>query len=111
LNGPRCRWCTPTFLVHHLSRSGYAEALVALSANMRNPARTPELVHAAAARQHPLLFAAHADLYEVDPLPSSDEAPAVVFREVRCVRCSRPLNDPESRRTGLGGECRTAQRP
>lgn len=98
------------FLAYRLSRSGYAEALVALSANMRNPARTPEVVHAATARQHPLLFAAHADVYEVDPQPTSDDAPRVAFRGVRCVRCSRILKDPESRRTGLGAECRIAKR-
>lgn len=38
------------------------------------------------------------------PLP--DSAPPAERRVVRCLRCSRPLLDPESRLYRLGPECR-----
>lgn len=93
------------FLAHHLTRDGYATALQALSENMRNPARTPATVHAAVARQHPLLFATHADLYPVEPATTVDRPPSVAFRGRFCIRCGAPVADGVPQ-TGLGPECR-----
>jgi hypothetical protein len=95
------------FMAHHLTQAGYGEALDALSAGMTNPARTPAAVHAATNRRHPLLFAAHADLFPVVPDPVADDYPDLLFRGHRCVRCLRPLADPEGLRSGIGQECRT----
>lgn len=96
------------FMAHHLSRPGYAQALEGISAGMGDPARTSSVVHAATARQHPLLFGAHADLYPVGAEQVTENPPAVVFRDSRCVRCLCRLANREGRRSGLCVPGRTA---
>jgi hypothetical protein len=48
-------------------RHAYLQALDLLVANMKNPPRTAAEMHALIARQHPRLFWAHADAFDVRP--------------------------------------------
>jgi hypothetical protein len=51
------------------------------------PPTTRAEFHSAIARQHPRLFAAHADLYDIAPQNAPSAAPNVVFRGNRCLAC------------------------
>jgi len=44
---------------------------------------SPELLHAAIARNHPRLYAAHADLFDIAPEQTAHPEPAVIFRGPR----------------------------
>lgn len=71
-----------------------------------NPPSTPAQFHAAIAKNHPRLFAAHADLYEVEPEQRIHREPEVIFRGARCLRCEQIIADPAAIIDGLGPECR-----
>ena len=62
--------------------------------------------HAAIAKNHPRLFAAHADLYDIAPEQGVHPEPAVIFRGTRCLRCEQIVADPATIIDGLGPECR-----
>lgn len=95
------------FMSERFGETEYRTALHQLSVGRTRYPMTPEELHSAIAKNHPKLFAAHADLYPVAPLPSPHSEPRELFRGSSCVRCSRPLTDPDSVRIGLGPECRT----
>ena len=71
-----------------------------------NPPTTPAQFHAAIAKNHPRLFAAHADLYDIVPEQGVHPEPAVIFRGARCLRCAQIVADPATIIDGLGPECR-----
>lgn len=73
------------FLATYLTRVGYAMVIDLFVHRQVAPPTTAAQFHSAIARQHPLLFAAHADLYDVLPQRTSHRPPAVLFRG------SRPL--------------------
>ena len=77
------------FLAERSTRAVYADALTAMSSRTKNPSLTPSELHARIARQHPRLFAAHADLYDVTASSSGHNPPGVLFRGGTCLRCLR----------------------
>lgn len=76
------------FLAERASRAGYEVAVRFMASAMRDPSRTPEELHARIGRQHPLTVVAHADVFDVSPLPPPSSPPAVIFRGHRCLRCT-----------------------
>jgi hypothetical protein len=84
----------------------YRNAIIQMAARMNNPHRTGEQLHSLIARQHPLLFAAHAAAFPSDPAPSPDEPPTVTYRGVRCLVCGLASDDAGSLHHGIGPECR-----
>jgi hypothetical protein len=89
------------FMAVRLGSVGYAEALNSMIAGRDNPPNTVNDMHAAIAQQHPLLFAAHADLAAVEPVRSTHNPPGVQVRGSRCVRCGAVISE-EDRLSGLG---------
>lgn len=80
------------FLAHHLTPSGYLRAVSALSANSRNPHRTPADVHSAAGRQHPLLTSARSAVFPgVEVAPAAHQPATVQFRGSLCLACAQEL--------------------
>ena len=71
------------FLAARLSRAAYAMVIDLFVQRQVAPPTTAAQFHAAIARQHPFLFAAHAELYDVDPEPSPHPSPAILFRGPR----------------------------
>ncbi|MFT4287883.1 hypothetical protein [Nocardioides sp.] len=71
------------FLAARLTRAAYAMVIDLFVERQVAPPTTPAEFHSAIARQHPLLFAAHADLYDVTPTPSPHPPPAITFRGPR----------------------------
>lgn len=93
------------FMALRFSRHAYLEALDLLVANMKNPPRTAGEMHALIARQHPRLFSAHADAFEVRPADLAHAEPSVVVRGIRCVSCESLAEDPDDLRVGLCVDC------
>lgn len=79
------------FLALRMNREAYALAISLFVERQVSPPTTAAQFHSAVARQHPRLFAAHADLYDVAPEHGLHCEPAVVFRGVRCLRCEQVL--------------------
>ena len=71
------------FLASWLTRTAYAMVIDLFVQRQVAPPTTHAEFHAAIARQHPLLFAAHADLYDMAPEPSPHQPPATLFRGPR----------------------------
>ncbi|WP_454301729.1 hypothetical protein [Salana multivorans] len=71
------------FLASRMTRSAYAMVIDLFVQRQVAPPTTHAEFHAAIARQHPLLFAAHADLYDVVPEVSPHAPPATQFRGPR----------------------------
>lgn len=94
------------FLAERLTREAYRVVILRFVELQVNPPTTPEQFHAAIAKNHPRLFAAHADLYDIAPELSVHPEPAVIFRGTRCLRCERIVGDPAAIIDGLGPECR-----
>ncbi len=94
------------FLAARLTREAYSVVIQRFVELQVNPPTTPAQFHAAIARNHPRLFAAHADLYEVGPERGIHGEPEVIFRGRRCLRCERIIADPSTIIDGLGPECR-----
>ncbi|OYX54302.1 MAG: hypothetical protein B7Y93_06675 [Micrococcales bacterium 32-70-13] len=94
------------FLAERLTREAYSVVIQRFVELQVNPPTTPEQFHAAIAKNHPRLFAAHADLYDIAPELSVHPEPAVIFRGTRCLRCERIVGDPAAIIDGLGPECR-----
>ena len=94
------------FLAERLTREAYSVVILRFVELQVNPPTTPAQFHAAIAKQHPRLFAAHADLYDIAPEQGVHPEPAVIFRGTRCLRCERIVADPTAIIDGLGPECR-----
>lgn len=94
------------FLAARLTREAYSVVIQRFVELQVNPPTTPAQFHAAIARNHPRLFAAHADLYQVEPERRIHGEPEVIFRGTRCLRCERIIDDPAAIIDGLGPECR-----
>ncbi|MDQ4109558.1 MAG: hypothetical protein M3306_00440 [Actinomycetota bacterium] len=94
------------FLSERADEATYRRALEAMVSGMTNPARTPAQLHAAIARQHPRLFARHADLFDVKPETSGHSEPRILFRGETCLRClmSRDASAIDAR--GVCADCR-----
>lgn len=71
------------FLASRVTRAAYAMVIDLFVARQVAPPTTPAQFHAAIARQHPLLFAAHADLFDIAPQLSPHSSPATLFRGPR----------------------------
>ncbi len=93
------------FLAERMARESYAYAIELFGERQSTPRRTPEQIHAATARQHPLPFAAHADLFDVERARSVHERPAVMFRGLRCLRCETVVAAEGDLVEGLCVEC------
>ena len=94
------------FLAERLTRDAYAAVIDLFVERQVDPPSTRAQVHAAIAKQHPRLFAAHASLYDVEPKLSVHTEPSVIFRGPRCIRCGLIMTDPGEVIEGLGPECR-----
>ncbi|MFT4293848.1 MAG: hypothetical protein QM582_00355 [Micropruina sp.] len=94
------------FLAERLTQDAYATVIDLFVERQVNPPTTPAGFHAAIARQHPRVFAAHADLYDTEPAPSPRPKPAVIFRGARCLRCETIVTDPATLIEGLCPTCR-----
>jgi hypothetical protein len=75
------------FLAERAERTVYRDALMIMTKGMRNPTRSPAQLHAAIARQHPRLFARHADVFDVPPDTTVHNPPSVMFRGNTCLCC------------------------
>lgn len=93
------------FLAERLTRNSYGYAIDLFCRTQARPRRAPEQIHASIARQHPLLFAAHAELFGVEPMAASHERPAVLFRGPRCIRCEAVVVGDEDFDAGVCAEC------
>jgi hypothetical protein len=93
------------FLAERMTHSAY-RALVALFVERQvAPPTTAEDFHRSIGREHPRLFAAHADLYPVAPAVAVDRPPAVVFRGTRCLRCETKCSAAKAMTDGVCPEC------
>lgn len=97
------------FMAERLVRDGYIEAIDQFVGRQVHPPTTGPRFHAAVARIHPRLFAAHADLFDIQPEVSGHVPPAILFRGPRCLRCEQLVRDTELI-DGLCPECRAANR-
>lgn len=97
------------FMALRYPRRAYLHALDLLVANMTSPPRTSAAMHALIARQHPRLFAAHADAFGVAPVAGDHMEPAVLFRGVRCVMCASIIETPADLELGLCVDCHTPE--
>jgi hypothetical protein len=70
------------------------------------PPTTAAEFHSALARQHPRLFAAHADLHKVGPSTSIHREAAVIFRGTRCLSCETIVARPSELIDRLCADCR-----
>ena len=94
------------FLAERLNRDAYSTVISLVVERQVNPPTTAANFHAAIARQHPRLFVAHADLYDIEPAHSAHPEPAVIFRGTRCLRCEKIVTDPATLIEGLCSACR-----
>lgn len=94
------------FLAERMTGAAYTFAIQRFVKLQVSPPTTSEQFHAAIAKNHPRLFAAHAGLFEVEPEGGVHGEPEVIFRGTRCLRCERIVADPAAIIDGLGPECR-----
>lgn len=94
------------FLAGRLTREAYALVIDLFVERQVAPPTTVAQFHSAVARQHPRLFAAHADLHNVRPSPSIHREPTVLFRGTRCLSCEAVVGDLVD---GLCVDCRRAR--
>jgi hypothetical protein len=83
------------FMALRFPRHAYQHALDLLVANMKNPPRTAAQMHGLIARQHPRLFSAHADAYNVQPSATPHAEPGVLVQ-----RTGHPSGDGDEGRSG-----------
>ena len=69
------------------------------------PAGVGPEMHGLIARQHPRLFSAHADAFDVGPADPVHAEPSIVVRGIRCVSCESLAEDPGDLRVGLCVDC------
>jgi hypothetical protein len=97
------------FLAERLTRDAYALVIDLFVERQVAPPTTAAQFHSAVARQHPRLFAAHADLHNVGPATSVHREPAVIFRGTRCLSCETIVAQPGELIDGLCADCRRAR--
>ena len=97
------------FLAERLTREAYALVIDLFVERQVAPPTTAAQFHSALARQHPRLFAAHADLYNVGPATSIHREPAVIFRGTRCLSCETIVVQLGELIDGLCADCRRAR--
>lgn len=97
------------FLSERLTADAYQEALETIGRNRQHPPSTPEEIHAALGRNHPLLAKRFESTYATRVAVRVQAEPAVVFRGSRCLRCATILASPSGLERGLGTECRASQ--
>lgn len=97
------------FLAERLTREAYALAIDLFVERQVAPPTTAAQFHSAVARQHRRLFAAHADLYNVEPTTNIHREPAVIFRGTRCLGCETIAAQPGELIDGLCVDCRRAR--
>lgn len=97
------------FLSKRLTRAAYASVIDLFVQRQVAPPTTRAEFHRAVARQHPLLFAAHADLYEVAPYSSPHPAPRVCS-EVRTHRMAIEMRLTSQLAQGAGWQAGSSPR-
>lgn len=93
------------FMAIRLPDDAYLHALRQLVSNLKNAPRSVEQMHSLIARQHPRLFARHADRFGVEPAPSDYREPRTLFRGARCVRCGAAVFTKTGATVGFGPQC------
>lgn len=94
------------FMALRYPRRAYLLAVDLVVANMKNPPRTAAEMHALIARQHPRLFTAHADAFDVAPVSGVHAESGLLFRGVRCLTCGAIVEIPADLELGLCVDCR-----
>lgn len=94
------------FLSLRLTPDAYLEALETLGHKRQRPPSTPEDIHAALGRNHPLLAKRFESIFASQVADRVQAEPTVVFRGNRCLRCAKVLAHPADLERGLGPECR-----
>lgn len=94
------------FLSVRLTARAYHEALETIGRNRQRPPSTPDEIHAALGRNHPLLTKRFESKYPTQIADRVQAEPTVVFRGSRCLRCAKILSSPRDLESGLGPECR-----
>lgn len=77
-----------------MTREAYAFAVRILAETRSHPRRSRQQIHAGIAQRHPRLFAAHADLFDIQPEHGIHPEPAAIIRGSRCLRSERIVDDP-----------------
>ncbi|MCC5951675.1 MAG: hypothetical protein JJU45_06215, partial [Acidimicrobiia bacterium] len=99
------------FLSHHTTAETYREVLAAVAENRSREPHDPLAIHEQEIAVHlPALFAAHRDLFGPPSPDATHRPPAVPFRGVRCIRCTRRLDDELTSTTGLCDTCQADTR-
>jgi len=93
------------FWASQSNRDVYARTLTVMAAAMTNPSRTTSELHAALARQHPRLFRAHRDAFDVGPRLSGHSEPAVLYRGTTCLGCLKVFTPDKLDSVGRCPEC------
>ena len=70
------------FLCHLMSEEGYFTVLKLLSHTQHHPPRSPEEIHSALGRQHPLLTSRFSNYFELRPQPPAQRPPRATVRGV-----------------------------
>lgn len=94
------------FLAARLTRDSYSTVIQRFVQRQVNPPTTPARFHAAIAKNHPRLFAAHANLYDVEPERGTSAEAQVNFRGTRCLVCEQIFVDAAAIINGVCAECR-----
>lgn len=94
------------FLSQRLTSAGYEHILTVMCAGRTRQPNTPQDLHVSLGRQHPLLVAEFAGLFEISAAPSMNADPTTMYRGARCLICGRKLSKPSSLHLGVGPECR-----
>ena len=95
------------FLSVRLTTGGYQEALETIGASRQRPPSTPEAIHAALGRNHPLLATRFESLYPgVDVAERVQAEPLVTFRGARCLGCGTMPTSAGDLIRGMGPRCR-----
>ena len=94
------------FLAARLTRKAYELSIDLFVERQVAPPTTAAQFHSAIARQHPRLFAANADLFDVEPSQTDHREPKVTFRGTRCVICEENVSKPAVLTDGMCDDCR-----
>lgn len=98
------------FLSVRLTTAAYREVLEALAQDRQRAPNTPEAIHAALGRNHPLLAERFTTAYSTSIADHVQAKPAIIFRGARCLRCGTIRSRPADLSRGLCPECRRRPR-